>query len=132
MLNLVPLHGSTKGIDIFEAINKTIIDYGGFQKCLCILTDGAKTMIVTVKGFSGLLKQNGIDCPLIHCIMHQETLSGKYLCQMNAMKVNIKIKNLIKGGNKALTHRKFRKILTEPVAVYWDFLLHTYQMIKCG
>jgi len=54
MLNLVPLHGSTKGIDIFEAVNKTIIDYGGFQKCSCIVIDGAKTMTGTVIRFSGL------------------------------------------------------------------------------
>lgn len=42
MLDLVPLHGTTKGSDIFEAVNKTVMEYGGFSKCSCIVTDGQK------------------------------------------------------------------------------------------
>lgn len=125
MLNLVPLHGSTKGSDIFQAVNKTVMEYGGFQKCSCIVTDGAKAMTGNVTGFAGYLKQNGIDCPLIHCIIHQEALCGKSLRQMNAMKIVVKITNLIRGGNKALSHRKFRNFLTEIDATYGDLLLHS-------
>lgn len=125
MLDLIPLHGTTKGSDIFEAVNKTIVEYGGFRKCSCIVTDGAKAMTGTVTGFAGLLKQNGIDCPLFHCIIHQEALCGKSLRQMNAMKVAVRITNLIRGGNRALTHRKFREFLSEIDATYGDLLLHS-------
>ncbi|KAG5876017.1 hypothetical protein JTB14_014699 [Gonioctena quinquepunctata] len=43
MLNLIPLRGTTKGTDIFEAVNKVVSEYGGFDKCSCI-TDGARAM----------------------------------------------------------------------------------------
>ncbi|GFY74337.1 general transcription factor II-I repeat domain-containing protein 2 [Trichonephila inaurata madagascariensis] len=79
MLNLIPLYETTKGDDIFLAVNKTIIDCGGFQKCSCIVTDGAKARTGTVTGFVGLLKEKGINCPLIHCTIHQEALWGN-LC----------------------------------------------------
>ncbi|CAG9574819.1 unnamed protein product [Danaus chrysippus] len=125
MLDLIPFHGTTKGSDIFEAVNKTIVEYGGFRKCSCIVTDGAKAMTGKVTGFAGLLIQNGIDCPLFHCIIHQEALCGKSLRQMNAMKVVIRITNLIRGGNRSLTHRKFRDFLCEIDANYGDLLLHS-------
>ncbi|CAH1978758.1 unnamed protein product [Acanthoscelides obtectus] len=108
MLDLIPLHGTTKGTDIFEAVNKLVSDYGGFDKCSCIVTDGARAMTGTEIGFSGLLKQNSINCPMIHCIVHQESLCGKSLRQINVMKVTVKITNIVRGGNRALTHRKFR------------------------
>ncbi|CAH2087215.1 unnamed protein product [Euphydryas editha] len=123
ILNLVPLHGSTKGTDIFQAVNKTVMEYGGFHKCTC--TDGAKAMTGNVTGLTGLLKQNDIDCPLIHCIIHQEALYGKSLRQMNAMKIVVKVTNLIRGGNKALSRRKFRNFFTEIDAAYGDLLLHS-------
>ncbi|OWR42155.1 general transcription factor II-I repeat domain-containing protein 2 [Danaus plexippus plexippus] len=105
MLDLIPCHGTTKGSDIFEAVNKTVVKYGGLHKCSCIVTDGAKAMTGTVTGFAGLLIQNDIDCPLLHCITHQEALCGKSLRQINAMKVVIRITNLIRVGNRALTQK---------------------------
>lgn len=125
MLDLIPLHGTTKGTDIFEAVNKVVSDYGGFDKCSCIVTDGARAMIGTEIGFAGLLKRNNIHCPVIHCIVHQEALCGKSLRQSNVMKVVVKITNIIRGGNRALTHRKFRDFLAEVDATYGDLLLHT-------
>lgn len=65
----------TRGTDIFEAVNKVVSDYGGCDKCSSIVTDGA--MRGTEIGFSGLLKQNNINCPVIYCIIHQEALCGK-------------------------------------------------------
>ncbi|CAH2009412.1 unnamed protein product [Acanthoscelides obtectus] len=65
MLDLIPLHGTTKGTDIFEAVNKLMSDYGGFDKCSCIVTDVARAMTGTEIGFAGLLKQNSINCPMI-------------------------------------------------------------------
>ncbi|KAG5898820.1 hypothetical protein JTB14_018780 [Gonioctena quinquepunctata] len=79
MLDLIPLHGTTKGTDNFEAVNKVVSDYRKFDKCSCIVTDGARAMVGTEIGFAGLLKQNNINCSVIHCIIHQEALCGKSL-----------------------------------------------------
>ena len=97
------MHGSIKFIDIFEAANKTIIDYEGFQKYSFIVNDRVKVLTSTVTGIFGLLKQNGIDFSLFDCIIHQETLYWKSLRQMNAMKVAIKITNFIRKKNNAKT-----------------------------
>lgn len=125
LLNLIALHGTTKGTDIFEAVENSVLNYGGFDKCSCIVTDGAKAMTGTGIGFCGLLKQNNINCPTIHCIIHQEALCGKSLRQVNAMKVAVKVTNIIRGGNRSLTHRKFRDFLSEMDAAYGDLLLHS-------
>ncbi|KAG5893514.1 hypothetical protein JTB14_017224 [Gonioctena quinquepunctata] len=92
MLDLIPLHGTTKGKDIFEAVNKVVSDYGGFDKCSRIVTDGARAMVETEIGYAGLLKQN-INCSVIHCIIHQEAICGESLRLMNVMKVVIEITN---------------------------------------
>lgn len=85
MHDLIPLHGTTKGMDIFKVENKAVSDYEGFDKCSCIVTDGARAMISTEIGFAGLLKQNNINYPVIHCIVHQEALCEKSLHQMNVV-----------------------------------------------
>ncbi|KAG5888626.1 hypothetical protein JTB14_022642 [Gonioctena quinquepunctata] len=108
MLHLIPLHGTTKGTDIFEAVNKVVSDYGGFDKCSYIVTDGARAMVRTEIVFAGLLKQYNINCLglLVNntVFIHQEALCGKSLRQLNVMKVVVKITNIIRGGNRALTH----------------------------
>ncbi|KAG5865525.1 hypothetical protein JTB14_035896 [Gonioctena quinquepunctata] len=62
MLDLIPLQGTTKGTEIFKAVNEVVSDYGGFDKCSFIVTDGARAMVGTEIGFAGLLKQN--RCPV--------------------------------------------------------------------
>lgn len=69
MLDLLPLHGTTRGIDIFEATKKVVSDYGGFDKCSCVVTDGARAMMGTEIGFAGLLKkkkQYQLSCDTLH------------------------------------------------------------------
>jgi hypothetical protein len=41
------------------------------------------------------------------------------------MKVVVKITNVISGGNRSLSHRKFRSFLEETDASYGDLLLHS-------
>lgn len=69
-------HGINKDTDIFEAVNKVVSDYGGFNQCSCFATDGARSLIGTEIEFEGL-KQNNINCRVIHCIVHQEALCEK-------------------------------------------------------
>jgi hypothetical protein len=120
LLNLVSLQGTTEGSDIFEAVRNCVDRYDGFDKCSSIVTDGAKAMVGEQTGFSGLLRKSGVKCAIFHCIIHQEALCGKSIQQSNYMKVVAKIINLITGGNRSLSHRKFRSFLKEIDASYGD------------
>ncbi|KAL6421117.1 hypothetical protein ACFW04_014112 [Cataglyphis niger] len=98
LLNFVPLHGTTIGIDIFKAVEQTLQKFNiDFSKCLTIVTDGAKAMT--------------------------EALCGKAikLCT----KIVTKIINAIKGEHKFLNHRKFQSFLEEHNAIYKDIPLHS-------
>lgn len=75
-------------------------------------------------GFAGQLKQRNFNIPIIHCIIHQEALSGKVIKLSTAMETVTKIINIIKGGHKFLTHRKFQLFLNEHNAVHTDVPLH--------
>uniref|UniRef100_A0A3P8RML6 HAT C-terminal dimerisation domain-containing protein n=1 Tax=Amphiprion percula TaxID=161767 RepID=A0A3P8RML6_AMPPE len=88
LLKLVSLHDTTKGTDIFNAVK----------------------MVVNERiGFAGLLPQNGVDCPVLHCIIHQV------------------------GGNRALNHRNFIAFLKEVNAAYQDSQIHTdIRWMSCG
>jgi hypothetical protein len=83
LLNLVSLHGTTKGSANFEAVRKCVDKYGGINKCFSIVTDGAKVVVGEKKGFSGLLRKCGVRCPVFHCIIHQEALCRKSVQQSN-------------------------------------------------
>ncbi|XP_067215683.1 protein FAM200A-like [Linepithema humile] len=125
LLDFVPLHNRTTGIDIFTAVNQTLQKFGiDFSKCSAIVTDGAKAMIGSKNGFFGQLKQRNLKFPVIHCIIHQEALCGKDVKLCTAMQTVTKITNVIKGGNKFLSHRKFQHFLEEHNAVYTDVPLH--------
>jgi len=114
LLDLVPLHNTTTGIDIFEAVNQTFQKFDiDFSKCSAIVTDGAKAMIGSKNGFFGQLKQRSLKVPVIHCIIHQEALCGKVVKLCTAMQTVTKIINTIKGGHKFLSHRKFQHFLEE-------------------
>lgn len=60
----------------------------------------------------------------MQCIIHQEALCGKVIKLSRAMQTITKIVNLIKGGNKFLSHRKFQTFLEEHDAAYTDVPLH--------
>jgi hypothetical protein len=118
-------HGNTKGTDIYESVKKAVQKFGSFDKCSCIVTNGAKAVTGKQNGLAGLLRQNGVNCPLLHCIIHQEALCGKSIKQSYVMKTVVKITNLIRDGNKALSHRKFREFLQQIESSYGDLLLHS-------
>jgi hypothetical protein len=102
-----------KELIFMNQLKKTVQKFGGFHKCSCIVTDGAKATTGKQNRLAGLLRQNGVNCPLFHCIIYQEALCGKSIKQSYVMKTVVKITNLIRGGNKALSHRKFREFLQQ-------------------
>nr|CAB3267854.1 zinc finger BED domain-containing protein 5-like [Phallusia mammillata] len=125
LLKIQSLVGGTKGSDIYEALSSVVSEYGGFDKCSCVVTDGAKAMVGSRIGLVGLLKENGINCITLHCIIHQEALCGKVLKMMNVMQSVINMVNLIRGGNKVQRHRKFMSFLEELDAEFSDLPLYT-------
>lgn len=104
-----------------DSLKKFDVD---FSKCSSITTDGAKAMTGSKIGFAGQLKQRNFNIPIIRCIIHQEALSGKVIKLSTAMETVTKIINIIKGGHKFLTHRKFQLFLNEHNAVHTDVPLH--------
>ena len=74
LLTLHPLIDGTKGSDIYEALNSVVSEFGGFKKCSCIITGGAKAMVGSKIGLVGLLRENGFNCITLHYIIHQEAL----------------------------------------------------------
>jgi len=125
LLDFVPLHSTTKGCDIFKAVNQTLEKFGtDFSRCSAIVTDGARAMIGSKNGFAGQIKQRDLKFPIIHCIIHQEALCGKVVKLCSAMQTVTKIINAIKGGQKFLSHRKFQHFLEEHNAVYTDIPLY--------
>ena len=71
LLKLVSLHDTTKGQDIFNAVECVVSEHGGFDKLSAVVADGAPSMQGRRTGFAGLLRQSGVDCPILHCIIHQ-------------------------------------------------------------
>lgn len=124
LLDILPLHGTTRGIDIFEALQKTFEKVGGFEKCTCIVTDGAPSMTGPNIGLMGLLRKNGLTFPGLHCIIHQGALCGKSVKQNETFKLVVKIINMIRGGNKALLHRQLKQFLEDMDSEYGDLLLY--------
>ena len=55
-LKTCPLYGSAKGIDIFNSVVPVVESYGDFEKCQCVVTDGARAMTGQGIGFAGILK----------------------------------------------------------------------------
>lgn len=126
LFDLCSLHGTSKGKDIYEALKKAVDRIGGFGKCSAIVTDGTPAMAGKKSGLVGLLRENGVTCPTIHCIIHQEALCGKSIKQDQVFKLVIKIINLMRGGNRALLHRQLKQFLQETEAEYGDLLLYNH------
>lgn len=125
LLELHSLYETTKGTDIYSGVKKAVEKYTTFDKCSCIVTDGTPAMVGIENGFVGILRKNNIKCVTLHCIVHQEALYTKSLKLTCAMDLVVKVTNLIRGGNKALSHRKFKMFLNDVDAAYGDLSLHS-------
>ena len=125
LLHLRSLHGTTKGEDIYKEVKCVVAQYGGFDKCTVIVTDGARAMTGKHIGLAGLIQKDGVNCQMFHCIVHQESLCGKSMQLKDIMDKVVKITNLIRDGNQSLTHRKLKTFLEELEAEYGDLLLYS-------
>ena len=80
------LNEGTTGSNIYAAPESVIHEYGGYEKCSHIVTDGAKAMTSSKTGLVGLLKKNGVNCTTLHCIIYQQALCQKMLQTSDVMK----------------------------------------------
>jgi hypothetical protein len=58
---------------------KIVNGIGDINSLSSIVTGGAKSMHGTQTGLVGLLRKAGMNCPALHCIIHQNALCGKIL-----------------------------------------------------
>ncbi|XP_069596686.1 general transcription factor II-I repeat domain-containing protein 2B-like [Ranitomeya imitator] len=113
LLHLMPLQGTTKDEDVYEEVKMALAELGGFDKCISILIDGAKTTTAKNSGLAGLLKRDGVACLTFHCIVHEEGLVGTMLKMADVMEVVIKITNMMRDKKCTVTQRRFKGLLEE-------------------
>ena len=125
LLQAVPLQERAKGLDIYSILLSVASAYGGFKKCSSVVTDGVSAMVGRNNGLVGLLKNNGVNCLIFHCIIHQEELCSKSF-QMSDMMCNVSATvSLIRAGNKDQRHKKFVQFLKDLDATYKDVALYS-------
>ncbi|KAG9475648.1 general transcription factor II-I repeat domain-containing protein 2B-like [Eleutherodactylus coqui] len=120
LLHLMPLQGATKDEDIYEEVKIALAEHGGFDRCISIIIDGAKSTIMKNSGLAGLLKRDGVGCLMLHCIVHEEGLVGTLLKMSDIMEVVIKITNMIREKKCGVTRRRFKALLEELEAASCD------------
>lgn len=118
LLEVIPMHGHTTSLDIFEKLVTVLQQYNlPFNKIVGLATDGAPAMIGIDNGvgkrlFSEILQSNpNASFIHVHCIIHQEVLCGKALKFDNVLKIVTKVVNFIRA--RGLNHRQFTEFLKE-------------------
>ena len=117
---------TTTGQDIFDTLNKYLKETElSWKQCVGICTDGAPSMVGSIKGFVSLAKRENSDIITTHCFLHREALVGKTLGSDLKEVLNkvVKMVNYIKS--RPLKSRLFAKLCKEMGANYANLLLHT-------
>jgi len=123
------LHGRTTGEDIFKEVEETLIRYNlHWNQLKCVTTDGAKNISGRGKGLVGHIfkacEESKCSKPMvIHCIIHQQALCGRYLNLLCVTEPVVSAINFIRSHG--LRHRQFREFLLEIEAEYPDLPYHT-------
>lgn len=131
MLNLLNFKGTTKGEDVFQAMEKCLAENSlSFDTLSGITTDGAPSMVGKNKGAIKLLMDkldiNGTKSSnilIIHCLIHQQNLCAGVLSMNHVMEVVIKLTNFIRSH--ALHHRQFKEFLRQLSSEYGDVVYFT-------
>lgn len=114
LLNLVALKDTTRGIDVKNALDKTLMDAGvPLNKLVSVATDGAPSMLGKNVGLMGLLTNDTKypDILPVHCIIHRENLAAKYFKFESVMTTVLQIVNFIRSSAK--NHRQFINFIGE-------------------
>lgn len=125
---MVPLKGTTTGVDMFSATSKVIESLGlSFAKLDGVATDGCPSMKGKHNGLVALINKHKVSQglePVIscHCIIHQENLCAKTLNFPNVMPIVISTINFVKA--RGLNHRQFQAFLQALNAECGDLIYH--------
>lgn len=126
LLSVLPLAGSTRGEDIFNAI-KTFFEGNDIpiNKVTSLLTDGAPAMMGRSSGVAARMK---VVCPGLlsfHCIIHNAVLCAKINGELAAsLNKLVEIVNFLRAKSSK-QHRDLRSFLEDEEACYFDIPLHT-------
>lgn len=125
LLGITPLQTSTRGEDIYLAIEEMLTKRGIEPKqVVSITTDGAPAMIWREKGAVARLKEDNTELKAYHCNIHQSvlctSLSDEHAEVMNTM---MKMIHFIRASS-SYQHCMLRKFLREADANADDLLLH--------
>ena len=117
-VKLVPMTGTTTGVDILNALLLCIQDTNlDLSKIVSITTDGAPAMTGKNRGLTSLLQKYiyelGIDNDIakIYCLIHQEALCAKASNFRDVMDTVVKAVNVVLS--QGLNHRQFRELLSD-------------------
>ncbi|KAI5150109.1 hypothetical protein ENBRE01_1306 [Enteropsectra breve] len=129
LASLNSINGTTKGENIFLEVEKTLKKHDlKWNQLKSITTDGGKNVSGTGIGLIGHIfracEEANCNRPLvIHCIIHQQALCGKYLNMASVIEPVVATVNFIRA--RGLNHREFRNFLLEIDAEYPDLPYHT-------
>ncbi|UYV66823.1 hypothetical protein LAZ67_4003005 [Cordylochernes scorpioides] len=130
LLELVPMHGTTTGEDIFNCVYDLLQKYNLPQsKLTSVATDEAPSMTGKTNGFVALLRKklsaisDGSNIHHTHCIIHQEVLCTKVIKMENVLTPIKKFINFIRS--RGLNQRQFSLFLTELESEYSGLSYYT-------
>ncbi|KZC15100.1 General transcription factor II-I repeat domain-containing protein 2 [Dufourea novaeangliae] len=129
LLEIIPMHNTTTGADIFDALMEVLKKYKlPLEKFVCLATDGAPTMTGITKGVVARLKETckqhgNNNFEHFHCIIHQQVLCSKVLNIGHVLKIVTKIVNYIRA--RGLNHRQFASFLEDIECEYTDLPYYT-------
>ena len=116
----------TTGQDIFDTLSKYLEENElTWKECVGLCTDGAPSMIGSIKGFVSLVKKVNSEIITTHGFLYRGVLIGKTLNSdlTQVLKEVIEMVNYIKA--RPLKSRLFTKLCKEMKANYENLLLHT-------
>lgn len=116
----------TTGQDVFSTVSDYLqsVDLT-WKSCVGICTDGAPSMVGTVKGFVSLVKKENPDLITTHCFLHREALVAKTLGNelRSVLDDIVKMVNFIKS--RPVKSRLFSLLCEEMESPHVALILHT-------
>ncbi|CAI9716938.1 domain-containing 3 [Octopus vulgaris] len=117
---------TTRGQDIFDILSAYLEKWNlSWNSCVGICTNGAASMIGSIKGFVSLVQQQNPNVIRIHCFQHREELVSKTIPVALKQVLNqvVEMVNYIKS--RPLKYRLFEQIYVDMDSQNKRLLLHT-------
>jgi hypothetical protein len=111
---------------MFKAVNECIISEGvSWSNYIGICMDGAAAFIGHKKGFQAEVRQVAPHVNFIHCIIHKEASTSRYLHPQShtVLQEAVKVVNFLKA--RSLCSRLFAALCEEMQAEHKSLVLHS-------